>query len=299
VTLGAGAVLAGVKVHAAPGIGVAGIGAGAKLFEVTVDGAVKAGVVFWCEEDCRIADFAEVIDCQLTGNAVGLYARGARVRVSGGAVKNSASTQLDSGYGVVASAGAVLEMDGTSVESNQELGVLVDGLGDTEASLARVSVRENLGRGIWAQGLTGTVASPRMRLTDATIERNHLVGLGLRSSGGLTVTGGRIASTITGPASTPQPGVFVMVGDGLGLFENTGEVRAESVVLEANERSQALIDTAAAGVVLASSLTVTPGAAMGIVLQRTSVTVNAPMPTVPQPGQELPVSAPTLGLPTR
>jgi hypothetical protein len=160
-------------------------------------------------------------------------------------------------------------------------------------------VRDNLGRGIWAQGLTGTAASPRLRLTDASIERNHLVGLGLRSSGGLTVTGGRIASTITGPASTPMPGVFVMVGDGLGLFENTGEVRAESVTLEANERSQALIDTAATGVVLAPSITVTPGAAMGVVLQRTTVMVDAPMPTVPQPGQELPVSAPTLALPTR
>ncbi len=299
VTLAAGALLSGVRVRAAPGVGVAGVGGGVRLFDVVVQGAGKGGVVFWCEDDCRVADFAELIDCELTGNAVGLFARGARVRMTGGAVKDSASTGLDTGYGVVASAGAVLELDGTGVEGNQEVGVLIDGLGDTEATLARVSVRANLGRGLWAQGLTGTATMPRLRLTDATVERNRLVGVGARGSGGLRITGGRIASTITGSAASATPGVMVQVGDGLGLFDSTGAVSAEQVTLEGNERSQALIDTAAPGVVLAPSVTVTPGTAMGVVVQRTTVAVQATSPTVPQPGQELPVSAPTLGVPTR
>jgi len=152
---------------------------------------------------------------------------------------------------------------------------------------------------VWAQGLTGTASAPRLRLTDATVERNKLVGVGLRGSSGLSVTGGRIAATLTGPAPSSTPGVFVMVGDGLGLFENTGAVQVTQTTLEANERSQALIDAAATGISLASSVTVTPGTSMGVVVQRTSVMVDAPMVTVPNPGQELPVSAPTLGLPTR
>jgi hypothetical protein len=193
----------------------------------------------------------------------------------------------------------MLEVDGTDIERNQELGVLIDGAGDTDAALARVSVRDNLGRGIWAQGLTGSAATPRLRLTDAVIERNRLVGVGLRSSTGLSVSGGRIASTISGPAPSTTPGVLVTVGDGLGLFEGTGDVQVTQVRLESNARSQALIDTAATGITLASSVTVTPGSALGVVVQRTSVPVTAPMVTMQPAGMELPISAPTRGLPTR
>lgn len=298
VTLAPRAVLAGVEVVGAPGIGVSGSGKGSKLFQSKVRGAKKFGVVFWCEEDCRTDDFSEVLDTTLTGNAVGLFTRGVRVKVKNGAISQSGGTSLTAGYGVVAAAGAVLEVEGTSVEQNETLGVLVDGAQNTDASLTRVTVRENKGRGIWAQGLLGTMAAPKLRLADSTVERNLLTGVGARGSKGLQISGGRIAGTQTGSAVS-GPGQLVMVGDGLGLFEGTGDVQVDGAVLEANQRAQAVVDQAVAGVTVASSVMVTPGAGLGLVVQRTTATVQAPNQTVLTGANELTVSSPSLGVPTR
>ncbi len=300
VSLAPNAVLAGVKVKAfAAGIGVIGAGKGQRLFQVNVTGGKKAGVVFWCEEDCRTDDFSDVVDCTISGAAVGLMTRGVRVRLKNGAVTKSGSSELVSGYGVVASAGAVLEMEGSSIEQNESLGILLDGAGATEATLTNVSVKDNTGRGIWAQGLAGTMASPKLKLVNATIERNVLIGLGARSSTGILVTGGRIAATVTGSTRGQLAGQVVMVGDGLGVFEGTGELRVEGASLEANQRSQVLVDSAMAGVVIASTVKVTAGSGLGVVVQRTSQTVDAMNVTRPAAGQELSIAAPTFGLPTR
>jgi hypothetical protein len=299
VSLAPNAVLAGVKVSATSAdIGISGAGKGARLFQVSVSGGKKAGVVFWCEEDCRTDDFSEVSESTITGAAVGLVTNGVRVRLKNGAVSKSTGGSLRAGYGVVAAAGAVLEVEGTTIDQN-ELGVLLDGAGATEASLTNVSVKDNTGRGIWAQGLSGSMASPKLKLVNPTIERNVLVGLGVRGSLGVSVTGGRIAGTLTGPAMGQSGGQVVMVGDGVGAFEGTGDARLDGVVLEANQRSQALVDSAGAGIVFAASVNVTPGSALGLVVQRTTPTVEAMNATRPAVGMELSVSAPTLGLPTR
>lgn len=300
VTLGPNAVLAGLRVNAsAAGIGVSGGGKGQRLHQVTVSGGTRAGVVFWCEEDCRADEAAQVSDTTITGAAVGLMTRGVRVKLKNGVVTKSGGASLTAGYGVVASGGAVLEAEGTVIEQNESLGVLVDGARDTEVSLARVTVRENKGRGVWAQGLAGTMEKPRLTLTDTTLERNVLVGLGARGSTGIKVTGGRIAGTQSGATTGPTPGQLVMVGDGLGAFENTGALRVEGASLEANQRSQALVDSAGAGIVLASSVTVNAGAGQGVVVQRSAQPVDAMNVTRPAAGMELSVSSPTLGVPTR
>lgn len=300
VSLGPRAVLAGVKVSAAAaGFGVSAGGQGARLFGVSVSGGRKVGVIFWCEEDCRSDEFSEVVDSTVSGASVGLMTRGVRVRVKNGAVSKNQSTSLRAGFGVVAEAGAVLELDGTSVDENDDVGVLIEGAGATEASLTNVSVRANRSRGVWAQGLTGTAAAPRLRLVNATLERNVLAGFGARGSTGIVVTGGRIAGTVVGPAQADGLGQPVMVGDGLGVFSGTGELRVEGVALEANQRAQALVDSATAGVVFAPTVSVTAGAALGVVVQRTSAQVEAVNVTRPAPGAELAVSAPALALPTR
>jgi hypothetical protein len=206
---------------------------------------------------------------------------------------------LTSGYGVVASQGAVLELERTTVSENEGLGMLVDGAGATEATLTDVTVKDNRGRGLWVQGLMGTMAAPRLRLVNASLERNVLVGFGARSSTGISVTGGRIAGTVTGATSGEVPGEVVMVGDGLGVFSGTGALRLEGASLEANTRAQALIDSAGAGVVFAPSVSVTAGSAQGLVVQRTTEVVDAMNVTRPAAGMEFAVSAPTLSVPTR
>jgi hypothetical protein len=298
--LGPGAVVAGVSVTASSaGIGIRGEGKGEKLFRVTVSGGRRAGVVFWCEEDCRTDELSDVSESTISGAALGLITRGVKVRLKNGSVTKSAGTGLASGYGVVAFSGAVLEVDGTVIEQNESLGVLFDGAGETETTLTRTTIKENQGRGVWAQGMMGTLAAPKLKLVDTTIERNALVGVGVRNSTGISVIGGRIAGTQLRPTAGQTPGVLVMVGDGLGLFENTAEARVEGAALEANERSQALIDSAGDGIVLSQTVRVAAGQALGVVVQRTTPRVDAPNITRPTPGTELSVSSPQLALPTR
>jgi len=91
----------------------------------------------------------------------------------------------------------------------------------------------------------------------------------------------------------------VMVGDGVGLFGNTGDLRIDGASLEANQRSQALVDSAGAGVIFASNVSVTAGGGLGLVVQRTTQMVDAMNVTRPAAGMELSVSAPTLGVPVR
>lgn len=298
VELGAGAMLSSVTVKPSAGVGVA-LGSGSKLFAVKVQGASGAGVVAWCEEDCRTADVAELTDVELTGNAVGLLVHGARLKMTGGKVTGSHSTTLASGYGIVASAGASLELQGTKVEDNEELGVLIDGALGTDATLGDVAIRNNQGRGLWAQGLLGSAAAPKLKLTSCTLEGNRLVGLGARASQGISVTGGKIGTTAIGMAMGPQPGTFVEVGDGVGLFETTSDVTVDGVTLEQNARSQVLIDQGATGLKVTGSTVTATGTQLGVVVQRTSQTVDAPNITRPMTGMELPVSAPALGLPNR
>lgn len=297
VTLGSGATLTGMSVIDAPGVGVSG-GPGAQLLSVSIERAGSAGAVFWCEEDCRVGEPSGMREVLLTENAVGLLVHGARVNVVGGKVSKSKSLTLASGYGVVASHGAELQLTGTQVEDNEDLGLLVDGAQDSSASLNAVTIKNNKGRGIWAQGLLGTSGSPRLQLDACVVEGNRLVGVGARNSRGVRIQGGRIASTVMGQA-TLGPGVLVGVGDGIGLFESTGDVHVEAVTIENNARTQVVIDTGAAGLALQNT-TVTSGAGqLGVIVQRTSVTVEAPMMTTPMPGRELPISAPLLAVPTR
>lgn len=295
-TLGAGATLTGLRVVNAPGIGVLGA-PGVQLLDVKVDGALAAGVVFWCEEDCRTAGPAALQGVELTGNAVGLVVHGSTVNVTGGKVSGSRSTAIASGYGVVVSAGAVFQMTDTAVEDNQEVGLLVDGALDTSASLLQVKLQHNQGRGLWAQGLLGSPSSTRLQLSGCVVEGNRIVGLGTRASRGVRVDGGRMSGTLLGQAMSAA-GTLVSVGDGLGLFAGSGDVLVDGATLENNARSQVLIDDGALGLRVQNS-TVNAGTAQGVVVQRTTQVVTAPMIFVPPAGQELPFSAPTLALPTR
>jgi hypothetical protein len=291
VTLNKGAVLAGVTIESAPGIGVF-INGGATLSNVVIDAAKGVGLISWCEDDCDTdPTTTELDDVTLTNNAVGLWARDTHVTMTGGRVAQSQGTTLGTGYGVVASDGAVLQMTSTTVEQNQEVGVLVDGTSGTSASLSQVTVSDNQGRGVWAQGLLVTSAAPKLTLDTCTLERNAIAGIGARSSTGIFVKNGRVADTKLAPAETDTPGVIVMVGDGIGLFTSTAQVTVDSTVLDSNARAQALVDQGGTGL----TFTNVP---QTVVVQHTSAAVTAPNVMMPATGMELPISAPSLAVPT-
>ncbi len=299
ITLFGSARLVGIAVHAPAGVGVLIEKGPARLDNVAVDGAGTVALVAWCEEDCRPELLSELHDVELTGSQVGLWVRGARAKLLGGRIANNVhGASFSSGYGVCASHGGSLEMEGTVVEANQELGVLVDGDLGTSATLKQVQVRGNGGRGLWLQGLQGTSAAPKAQLDGCVIEGNRLVGLGAKASRGIAIRGGRIASTAVEQVKTGL-GETASVGDGIGLFEGTGAVLVDGVVLELNERSQALVDQAGAGIVVqGGAVTASPGQ-MGVVVQRSTEAVQASGITTPAPGSELAFSAPVLTLPAR
>lgn len=297
VTLGAGATLTGLRINGAPGVGISA-GGGSQLINVQVQASIAAGLIFWCEDDCRTFDPAWLSNVELTNNAVGLIVHGARVTTEGGKISGNQSDALASGYGVVASHGADLQMTGTLVEDNQVLGVLVDGARDTNVSLAQVTVQNNRGRGVWAQGMLGTLGVPRLRLNGCVVEGNRLVGVGTRGSRGVVIEAGTVGRTALAQTSDGNGGL-ISVGDGIGLFANSSDVQVAAVTLSGNERSQVLVDRGSTALVVERS-TITPtGTQLGVVVQNTVEVVQAPMIVTPQMGQELPVSAPMMGLPVR
>lgn len=297
VSLAKGATLAGISVLSAAGVGVS-VETEALLASVSVNDAHRAGVVVWCEDDCRVAPTV-LNNVEMGGNAVGLIVHGAQVKATGGSITGSQSFALASGYGVVASHGADLEMTGTVVEGNEELGVLVDGKLGTQAALHDVTVKDNRGRGVWAQDLAGSTMEPKLRLSSCAVEGNRLVGVGARSSLGIRIEGGSVSRTVMGQTASDTPGVFVKMGDGIGLFEDTGQVQVDAVLLEANQRSQVLIDKGGLGLKVADSTVTSETGQLGVVVQRTTALVVAPQIVVPAAGEELPLSAPALAVPNR
>ncbi|MHB8878818.1 MAG: hypothetical protein ACYC8T_34390, partial [Myxococcaceae bacterium] len=71
----------------------------------------------------------------------------------------------------------------------------------------------------------------------------------------------------------------------------------EGVAIDENGRSQVLVDQGSTRIsIQGGTLTSLPGQ-LGVVVQRTTEVVQAPAVTVPDPGKELPISAPHMGVP--
>ncbi|HEY3450346.1 MAG TPA: right-handed parallel beta-helix repeat-containing protein [Myxococcales bacterium] len=301
VRLAPGAGLYRVKVVGPPGVKTTGVvieTGPATLREVTVSGA-KLGVYAICEEDCgRVGILSKLDDVAIVGNSNGLWVNGAQVQVTGGRIAEQQPVSLSSGLGVVASNGAKLSMSGTTVEKNGFVGVFIDGTGGTEAGLTEVQVLDNADRGVWGQKIAGSAAAPKLRLDRCTVSGNRLAGIGMRESQGVSISGGRVASTVvvsvTGEDTLPHD-----VGDGLGLFSGTTEVLVDGVDLSGNGRSQVLIDQGGAGIVIKNGTIAPTGEQLGVVVQRTASPVQSPVtPFEPAAGQELTVSAPAMPLPS-
>ncbi len=271
------------------GVGVSIITGPVRIQDVEVSGARSVGIYAICTEDCGRPDLLSRLDSvSIHGNSIGLWTQGAQLQVTGGRIAEQIPASLTSGLGVIASHGAKLTMNGSVVEKNGFVGVLIDGAGGTEAALSEVSVLDNQDRGIWGQQLTGTSAAPKLTVERCNIERNRLAGIGLRASSGARISGGRIAAT--GPVQD--------AADGVGLFEGTGQVLVDGVALNQNQRSQVLVDNGAEGIVISNCDVQAAGSQQGVVVQGTNAAVQSSSgQTNPRGLDALPVQAGQVPLP--
>lgn len=193
---------------------------------------------------CTRADCAErevvLTNCELTQNAVGLRVTGARVKVEGGRIAEQAGTSLSAGSGIVASAGAVVALSAVTVEANENVGVLLDGAA-TRATIDGCAVKNNQGRGIWAQGQADDAGVATISVSGGEISGNALVGIGARDTSGLSVKDVLIKNTVA--VRVPIDISHAEdVGDGVGLFSGTTNATLENVTLQDNARAQLLAD---------------------------------------------------------
>jgi hypothetical protein len=271
IRLGAGAGLWGIEVDARGSHGVLVSGGPAFLRDVVIHEAEIALLVQCQDAACEgEAQTVHLLDVTLLSSRIGLWARGASVRVAGGRSEGHGTTRLTGGYGVIASHGARLEMNETRLHGNA-VGLLLDGA-QTAASLTDLQVTGNLDRGIWAQGLRGNLDAPALRIegTGTRIEDNRMVGIGARDAQGIIIVDSRVAGTRTSPVQVDQGGT-AEVGDGIGLFADTGEVRIEGMAIEENARAQILVNEGATGIIIVDSYVGPSELGHGVVIQDTAV----------------------------
>lgn len=299
VTLGEGAQLAFVDLEAAGGVAVAVRAANAVVSNVNVTGAKSAALAVLCRESttpgCANGTIA-MNDVLLTKSSLGLWVSGAHVAWKGGSSTTHAGTALAAAAGVIAQDGAKLDLENVTVEKNEGVGILVDGA-LTTASIKNATVNENGERGIWAQHVNGTIDAPAVKIEGSSITKNKIVGVGAMESRGIIIVSGRIADTVAAPlvtnlASTEQ------VGDGVGIFANSGDFKIDGASFETNARAAGVIDGSERGIIIVSGKVGTGGSGLKFVVQNSKgADVQIADSDRSTPPSALGISAPKLSLP--
>ena len=282
----------GITVSGSAGTGVRVRGATASLVDLEVKGSGGVGVAIACDgAECLAGEGVRMTSVRLSGNERGLDVRGARLRIEGGSIRESAGTSLTAGVGVLIAAGADVEAEGTVVEANQ-YGMVIDGESGTKAHLTDLEVLSNTERGVWAQRLSGTLENPALLVDgDGTrMENNSLTALGVLESRGIIIVSGRFGGTTPVPI-VAEGGKTEQVGDGIGLFAGTGDARLEGVSATGSFRAQVLVDKGARGIIIVSGRVEPDGGAYGVVVQNTEEDVEVD-PALVSDAPPLLVSAP-------
>ena len=299
VTLADGAQLALVDLVDAPGVAVAVRAANAVVSNVNVSGAKSAALAVLCRETATPGCAAGVVtltDVMLTKSSLGLWVSGAHVSWKGGASASHAGTALAAAAGVIAQDGAKLDLENVTVEKNEGVGVLVDGA-LTTASIKNATVNENGERGIWAQRVNGTLDSPAVKIEGSQITKNKIVGVGAMESRGIIIVSGRIADTVAAPLVTNLESTE-QVGDGIGIFANSGDFKIDGSLVETNARAAGVIDGSERGIIIVSGKVGTGGTGLKFVVQNSKgADVQIADTDRSMPPTTLGVSAPKLALP--
>jgi hypothetical protein len=288
---GSRSIVRGLRIVGGSGSGIAIEPGPVQLISVAVTQSQKSAITATCSRpDCAEREIA-MTDCEVTQSAVGLRILGARVSVQGGRIAEQLGTSLSSGSGVVASDGAAVTLRGVTIERNQNIGVLLDGAA-TRATVDGCTIRENTGRGLWAQGQTADAGVQTVTVTGGEISGNSLIGIGARDTSGLVIRQTRILTTkairVPIDISTSED-----IGDGIGLFTGTRAVTIEAVTAENNARAQVIADSAGLGVTVSGTVS---GGRFRVVVQRPVAPVMVEQALLDAPASELLVRAAAIGL---
>lgn len=298
VTLHEGSTFARASVVDPKRVGVAVRGANARVADVVVSGAKVAALAVLCKDGTACAAGVVRLDeVSLATSALGLWASGAHVVMKGGKSEGHTSTGLSGATGVVGVEGAKLELEGVSVAKNQGTGILVDGA-STTLSVKNGAISENAERGVWAQRLAGTIDAPAVRLDGAELSKNKIVGMGAVETRGIIIVGGRIGDTVATPIATNLSGTED-VGDGLGLFAGSTDLKVDGTRLETNARAAAVIDGSDRGIIIVGGKVTAGASGIKVVVQgKAGADVQVPTGDRSTPPAALGVSAPKLTLPS-
>jgi hypothetical protein len=303
VTLGEGSQLALLDLTDAPGVGLAVRAASAVVASVSVSGAKTAALAVLCHEGTNEGCATRTIslsDVTLSTSTLGLWVSGAHVAWKGGSSSGHEGTGLASAAGVVAQDGARLELDGVTVEKNQGVGILVDGEATT-ASIKNATINENGERGIWAQHVNGSLAAPAVAIEASQITKNKIVGVGATASHGITITGGLIADTVAAPVVTNLQSTE-QVGDGVGIFAGSADVKIDGAKFENNARTAGIVDgsdrVAVTGIIIVSGIGASDAGLKFVVQNASASSVQIDSANVSTTAKTLGISAPQLAVPS-
>jgi nitrous oxidase accessory protein NosD len=282
-------IVRGVRIVGGSGLGIAIDPGPAQLIAVAVTQTQRSALSVSCaESDCAEREVV-LSDVELSEAPTGLRVSGATVRMERGRVVAMRGTSLSSGSGVVATGGAVLRLDGVSIEQNENVGVLLDGP-TTRATVTGCTLADNQGRGLWAQGQTG--ADVTVTVQGGEVRGNALVGIGARDTAGLVVRDTRVLGTkaVRVPIDINR---FDQVGDGVGLFSGSRKATLEGVVATDNARAQVLVDGAGAEVAVRGTIS---GGRFRVVVQNGAMPVTVESGLLDQPAEALVVRAAAVGV---
>jgi hypothetical protein len=268
----------GLKIDTSDGTGIAIDPGPANLVGVVVSGdASHQALTSTCE--LGSCDEVTVEDSELTACTVGLLVSGGIVHMKGGRIADMAGNGLSDGSGVVAAKSAQVTLEQVTVENNHAIGVLIDGA-STHVTLDGTTVRGNLERGVWIQNAT----DGGVTITGGEVSANGLVGIGIRDSAGITLSGLAVNDTRLVEVPIGISG-HEMVGDGVGFFSGARDISVDGLTASGNGRAQILADACGEGVhVTAPQLS---GGQFRVVVQGGAQSVDVPAMLIDNPGREL------------
>ena len=279
----------------APGTGIAIVARSVRLFDVKVTGAKKAAVaVLPTTEGGSTATLENVA---IEKSTYGLYAQGEGVEVTmtGGRVGENGGTSLSSGVGVVAAGGAKLTLDGVTVEKNEGTGVLFDGK-STRGLIKASTIAENRERGVWAQGLQGTLEAPALAIQDTQLTKNRIIGMGGIELKGIIIVGGSVKETVASPVPT-NLAATEMIGGGIGILGGSTDFKIERTNFERNDRAAGVVDGSEVGIIIVGGK-VDPGdSGLKFVVQNSKADVQIADADKSVPPKPLGISAPKIKVP--
>jgi len=292
--LGSKAQLGNIDIVSSLKVGVSLTGSDVKIFDVKVSGAKNAGIAVTPVQDAVVATLEGVI---VEKNGYGVYASGDGVELTmtGGRIAENGGTSLSAGAGLVVVGGAHVNLDDVTIEKNQGTGVLLDGA-KTRAVLKTSTIAENQERGIWAQGLQGSLDAPALEIHDTQISKNRIVGVGGVELKGIIIVGGSVKETVASPVPT-NLATNELVGDGLGIFGGSTDFKIERTNFVANERAAGVVDGSEVGIIIVGGK-VEPGPGLKFVIQNSKAEVqiaDADRSVVDEP---LAISAPKIQTPS-